>query len=68
MVLDTQTSFPAARSYVLKLHRDAAPERGEIFGRLENVSTGKQFSFADQAELIAILLRDAQQPNCHEGG
>jgi hypothetical protein len=62
MILDRHTSFPTARTYVIKLHSDAVPERGLLFGKLENVSTGQQFGFDSGAELLAILARDAAEP------
>jgi hypothetical protein len=60
MVLDTHPSYPSTRTYVLKLHRDARPELGRVFGRLENVATGEQLAFASSAELLAALARDVR--------
>ena len=57
MVLQKQPSFPATRSYVLKLHRDAMPEAGKLTGRLEAVHSGEQFEFATGEELLACLTR-----------
>lgn len=57
MVLQKHPSFPATRSYVLKLHRDAAPEAGKLAGRLEVVHSGEQFDFASGEELLACLAR-----------
>lgn len=59
MILNAHPTYPTARSYVLKLHRDADPGRGLLAGRLENVSTGGQYEFATGAELLACLARDA---------
>jgi len=58
MVLDTSPSYPIDRTYVLKLHRDAVPADGQLFGRIESVSSGEQFHFATLAELLACLVRD----------
>jgi hypothetical protein len=58
MILAATPSHPSARTYVLKLHRDASPERGHLAGRLENVTTGEQLEFASAQELIACLARD----------
>lgn len=55
MVLQKHPSFPATRSYVLKLHRDATPEVGKLAGRLEVVHSGEQFDFANGEELLACL-------------
>ena len=58
MTLNSHTTYPSARSYVLKLHRDAVPGHGHIFGRLENLSTGKHFDFSTGEELLARLADD----------
>ena len=65
MNLDPQSKFPTARCYVLKLHRDALPEGGRLFGRLENLVTGDQREFNSSAELLALLAADlmAARPN-----
>jgi hypothetical protein len=57
MILATHPSYPQARAYFLKLHRDANPAFGKFIGRLENVSTGEQFLFGSGAELLACLAR-----------
>lgn len=57
MVLQKHPSFPATRSYVLKLHRDALPEAGKLAGRLEAVNSGEQFEFSSGEELLACLMR-----------
>jgi len=59
MILSTHPSYPSNRSYVLKLHRDAAPLHGKLIGRLENVATGEQFDFDSGFELLALLAREA---------
>jgi hypothetical protein len=51
-------SYPNALAYVLKLHRDAQPALGRVMGRLENVTTGEQFVFANAGELLTCLARD----------
>ena len=56
MILDTQTSYPQAQTYVLKLHRTASPADGRIVGRLEHVASGHQFPFNSIDELIACLI------------
>jgi hypothetical protein len=58
MTLNSHASYPSARSYVLKLHRDAMPGHGHIFGRLENLSTGQHFDFSTGEELLAHLADD----------
>jgi hypothetical protein len=59
MTLHSVTNHPSARSYVLKLHRDANPELGQITGRLENLATGRCRDFGTGAELLACLVEDA---------
>ncbi|HYJ41486.1 MAG TPA: hypothetical protein VEW08_11895 [Steroidobacteraceae bacterium] len=58
MILAIHPSYPNARAYVLKLHRDARPAAGKVIGRLENVTTGEQFVFGSAEELLAALARD----------
>jgi hypothetical protein len=60
MVLNSLTSYPHARSYVLKLHSDAAPSEGLIVGRLEHVISGHQFVFHSAEELVACLAQVRQ--------
>jgi len=61
MVLQTLPSYPAARSYVLKLHRDAGPDSGRLMGRLESVLSGEHFDFTSGEELLACLARALEQ-------
>ena len=58
MILSVQPNYPNSRAYVLKLHRDAHPATGVIVGRIENVTTGEQFTFDGVDELLAGLARD----------
>jgi len=60
MILNVNASFPHAQTYVLKLHRDAAPQEGRIMGRLEHVPSGHQYTFNSGAELLACLADAAQ--------
>lgn len=57
--LEPQTSHPSSRSYVLKLHRDAKPQCGLVFGRLESISSGRSFAFASADQLLKCLVHDA---------
>jgi hypothetical protein len=61
VILAVHPSYPNARAYVLKLHRDARPAAGKVIGRLENVTTGEQFVFGSAEELLAALARDASK-------
>jgi hypothetical protein len=59
VILSAHPTYPSSLAYVLKLHRDAQPGLGKVVGRLENVTTGEQFLFANANELLACLARDA---------
>lgn len=66
MPLTSHVTHPARRHYVLKLDRDAAPSRGTLSGRIENLATGRHFDFATLDELVSGLaqeLADAQGPS-----
>jgi len=66
MTLDSHPHYPSALSYVLKLHRDAAPGRGQLCGRLENIASGHSFRFGSVEELLACLAHDvAAGPESH---
>jgi hypothetical protein len=58
VILSALPSYPTARSYVLKLHRDATPAFANLTGRLENVATGEVYEFSTAWELLACLARD----------
>ena len=51
--LDTAATYASDRSYVLKLHRDAAPSEGRLQGRLIHVASGDLVDFADGQALLA---------------
>jgi hypothetical protein len=58
MTLNSRSTYPSTRSYVLKLHRDAIPRREQIVGRLENMTSGRHFDFNNVDELFAYLAED----------
>jgi len=61
--LSTDPTYPQAWTYVLKLHREAAPAEGRIIGRLEHLASGRRLHFTSAAELIACLdAGTAQRP------
>ena len=66
MVLKTQASYPQTLSFVLKLHRDAAPAEGHIVGRLEHVASGRQVTFNSAEELIACVAKAAAEAGAEE--
>lgn len=59
MTLNPQPLYPSTGCYVLKLHRDAAPQHGELYGRLEHVASGDCTDFANAAALLEWLLAHA---------
>jgi len=58
MSLDTRVEHPGQRCYVLKLHRDADPARGDVRGRVEHLASGHHVNFDDLAGLLAALASD----------
>lgn len=61
MTLHSIANYPNARSYVLKLHRDALPGLGRLIGRLEHIASGDHVDFDSGAELVAWLALHAEQ-------
>lgn len=55
--LETTPSYPHARVFVLRLHRDADPAHGAVVGRLEHVDSGRKEHFGDLTELARQLGR-----------
>lgn len=59
MVLQVQTPYPQARSYVLRLHRDCAPDQARLHGRIEHLSSGHGAEFSSAQDLLDWLLAHA---------
>lgn len=59
MTLNPHPSYPAQGGYVLKLHRDARPQQGQLRGRLEHIASGATTDFDDAASLIEWLTHHA---------
>jgi len=57
MILDPRVTYPHAKSYLLKFHADADPQKGMFSGRLEHLPSGRQYYFGSVAELIACLMK-----------
>jgi len=68
MTLSTKANFPSARCYVLKLHRDAAPSRGHLMGRLEHIASGEHIDFASGRQLLAWMARHADAADKRPSG
>lgn len=60
--LDTTPSYPHSRVFVLRLHRDADPARGDVVGRVEHVDSGRCERFESLAELARQLARHGAEP------
>lgn len=58
MILDTRSHYPSARTYVLKLHRDAPSDPASLCGRLENMASGRHVDFTCAEQLVAWLTAD----------
>jgi hypothetical protein len=59
MTLNPVPSHPSSLCYVLKLHRDSQPTRGQISGLVEHVGTGHCVEFVNAQALVAALLAHA---------
>lgn len=57
-MLNPNSIYPSSRSYVLKLRRDTERDSTTIAGRLENMSSGRQFEFNTAEELLDCLAAD----------
>jgi hypothetical protein len=66
MTLNSLSTYPSTRSYVLKLHRDATPERDHLAGRLENMASGRHFDFGSADELLACLTEDLKSTDVEQ--
>lgn len=63
MVLNPHPIYPSAGRYVLRLHRDARPQQGQLSGRIEHVTSGDGTDFGSAADLLDWLTRHAV-PEC----
>jgi hypothetical protein len=68
MTLDRLSHYSIARSYVLKLHRNARPEHDKIIGRLEHMASGRHHDFRSWEELLASLALELSQLTGADGG
>lgn len=59
MILNPYPTYPAARGYVLRLHRDARPAAGHLVGRIEHVASGDSADFASGEKLLEWLAQHA---------
>jgi len=62
MKLNPLPIHPVSGGYVLRLHRDARPADGQLWGRIQHVASGESTDFASGAELLAWLMRHADRP------
>ena len=68
MTLNPHPNHPSTGCYVLKLHRDARPQRGLLCGRLEHIVSGASIDFASSDALLAWLLAHAAQVQATPAG
>ena len=59
MTLNPHPTYPSAGAYVIRMHRDAKPEVGQLAGRAEHVASGDSTVFATSQELLAWLMQHA---------
>ena len=52
----SQPRISRRRAFVVQYGDDARLERGEVFGRVEHVDTGRSARFSSQRELDAFVL------------
>jgi len=67
MTLHSLSNYPSARTYVLKLHRDAAPAQWHLVGRLEHIASGDHFDFSNGEDLLAWLVQRAADGDPTQG-
>ena len=65
MNLDPRATYPVGRSYVLKLHRDAAASPTGLAGRIEHLASGVTREFDSGPELLALLSAELENPSTH---
>ena len=61
MNLNSLPIHPVCGGYVLRLHRDARPAEGQLWGRVQHVASGEWTDFASGAELLAWLMGHAER-------
>lgn len=66
MNLDPRCTFPVARSYVLKLHRDAQASSAGLSGRIESLATGAVHDFLNGEALLALLAVELDRPQAQD--
>jgi hypothetical protein len=52
-----QPFLPANRAFVVQLHADAQPEKGQLSGRVVHVVSYQSAHFASVEELTAFMVR-----------
>jgi hypothetical protein len=62
MALEPRCTYPVARSFVLKLHRDAQATPAGLAGRIESLTTGVMHEFRNGEELLALLAAELARP------
>jgi hypothetical protein len=52
-----QPSLPANRAFVVQLHADAQPEKGQFCRRVEHIVSHQTAHFASVEDLTAFMVR-----------
>jgi len=63
MNLKSDPKYPIHRMYVVKLNSDATPDA--LYGRVENLVSGKQLDFTSARELCRLLKRELETSDHH---
>ena len=61
MTLSPLPAFTSERTYLVKLHRDSDPGRGQLAGRVEHVESGARIDFASSEGLLAAIILHATE-------
>ena len=54
---NTKPALPANRAFVVQLHVDAEPARGDFRGRVEHLASYQVIHFSSVEELMAFMAR-----------
>jgi hypothetical protein len=63
-----QPSLPTNRAFVVQLHADAEVEKGQFFGRVEHVVSGKATHFASVDTLVTFITHVLTAQSARDDG
>jgi hypothetical protein len=61
-------SLPTNQAFVVQLHDDVEVEKGQFFGRVEHVVSGKATRFASLEELVAFIKQVLREQSASDEG